>query len=220
MYLWWRRRVPPPGPDRLLRCYQHQLGIYSRFFVQVNPGPLAAALNIAESQIALGVVVQWCPIAPLPVTTLELVQYGFGWLTAMAAGLSLDPGHSWSWLHLSSKLAGNATCGYAQAAGHAEIALLNAVFCQSDEQHMAQADFELGIHGYRESEARHQLHTHAARVRVYADLHAKRLVHGYSVLVSCCDLGDYLFSAGHLDRADVVYLPGFLYEHVGSPMRA
>ena len=72
---------------------------------------------------------------------------------------------------------------------------------------MAETDLDLSIHRDRERKARHQLHAHPACLRIHADLHAQRLVHGDAVFISCCDLGDYLFSAGHLDRADVVHFP-------------
>ena len=62
----------------------------------VNLRPLKTTFNIAESEIAFSVVVQRCPISPLCITALELVQHCFSWLAAVAAGLPLCPLHAFA----------------------------------------------------------------------------------------------------------------------------
>ena len=68
----------------------------------VNLRPFKTTLHVTESQIALSIVIQRCPVSPLCIAALELVQYGFCRLAAVAAGLPLCPLHRltgfWTWL--------------------------------------------------------------------------------------------------------------------------
>jgi len=60
----------------------------------IRTRPLKTTPNVAESQIALSIMVQRRQIRPSIVATLELMQYGFSGLAAVAAGLPLRPCHS------------------------------------------------------------------------------------------------------------------------------